>query len=51
MPDLKGARQQYLAELDRRGDQTLRYCSELIKRPSENPPGDTVARPTTWQAC
>ena len=43
MPDSKGARQQYLAELDRRGDQTLRYCSELIKRPSENPPGDTVA--------
>jgi succinyl-diaminopimelate desuccinylase len=43
MSDIKGARERYVAELDRRSDQTLGYCSELIKRPSENPPGDTVA--------
>jgi succinyl-diaminopimelate desuccinylase len=43
MADVARARAAYLAELDRRSEQTLRICSELIKRPSENPPGDTRA--------
>jgi succinyl-diaminopimelate desuccinylase len=36
-------RSDYLENVRRRGDDILGYCSELIKRPSENPPGDTVA--------
>ena len=43
MPDQTAARTSYLNELERRSDQTLKICSELIKRPSENPPGDTRA--------
>jgi succinyl-diaminopimelate desuccinylase len=43
MADLARIRADYVAELNRRSEQTLRICSELIKRPSENPPGDTRA--------
>ena len=43
MKDRDSIRESLLRDIRRRGDEILGYCSELIKRPSENPPGDTVA--------
>lgn len=43
MVDRDSARSKYLNEIHRREGEILGYCSELIKRPSENPPGDTTA--------
>src|SRR6478736_2009244 len=39
----QSVRAKFLEHVRKNGDETLRYCSEMIKRPSENPPGDTVA--------
>src|SRR5215468_9629502 len=37
------ARDQILKQIDERQEEWLRLLSELVRRPSENPPGDTRA--------
>ena len=36
-------RDQLRADLDRRHDEFVELCAQLLRRPSENPPGDTTA--------
>jgi succinyl-diaminopimelate desuccinylase len=40
---LAGIRSELLNEIDRRRDEFISLCSEVVKRPTENPPGDTRA--------
>ena len=39
--DARTAKFEYFAEIQRNADDLTRFCSDLIKIPSENPPGDT----------
>jgi succinyl-diaminopimelate desuccinylase len=43
MPNSTTTRDQLRADLDRRHDEFVELCAQLLRRPSENPPGDTSA--------
>ena len=41
-------RDEILNRIDERQDEWLRLLSDLVRRPSENPPGDTSMPGDTW---
>jgi succinyl-diaminopimelate desuccinylase len=43
MPSSAALRDQLRADLDGRQDEFVELCAQLLRRPSENPPGDTTA--------